>query len=127
MNERPDADGTSVRIVEAPGVVVLELHGNVDRSVTDELTGAYERGIAQRDATDLERLVLDFSGTDYINSSGIALIVSVLARARVEGRTVAATGLSDHYRHIFDITRLSDFIEVCPDLETAVASPARSS
>ena len=57
----------------------------------------------------------------YINSTGIALIVSVLARARAERRKVVASGLSPHYREIFDITRLSDFIELFPDLDRAVS------
>ena len=66
-------------------------------------------------------VVLDFAAVDYINSTGIALIVSVLARARAERRKVVACGLSPHYREIFDITRLSDFIELFPDLDHAVS------
>ena len=70
---------------------------------------------------DLGTVVLDFAAVDYINSTGIALIVSVLARARAERRKVVACGLSAHYREIFDITRLSDFIELFPDLDRAVS------
>jgi anti-anti-sigma factor len=66
-------------------------------------------------------VVLDFAAVQYINSTGIALIVSVLARARAHGRKVVASGLSDHYREIFDITRLSDFIELFPSLDGAVS------
>lgn len=118
--------GASATVVEMPGVVVLQLHGNIDRTATGALTAAYEQGFADPPGGDPGRVVLDFSDAEYINSSGIAIIVSVLARARAEGRAVAATGLTDHYRHIFDITRLSDFIEVCADLETAVGSPTGS-
>jgi anti-anti-sigma factor len=66
-------------------------------------------------------VVLDFAAVRYINSTGIALIVSVLARARAQRRAVLASGLSDHYREIFDITRLSDFIELFPSLDGAVS------
>jgi anti-sigma B factor antagonist len=52
------------------------------------------------------------------------LVVSVLARARAEGLSVAAFGLSEHYLEIFEITRLSDFIRICPDLDTAINQPA---
>jgi anti-sigma B factor antagonist len=114
------ADSDDVVLRELAGTMVLELHGNVDRSTTDLLTEAYERGSTRTDAL---RVVLDFTAADYINSSGIALVVSILARARSEGRGVAAIGLTEHYRHIFDITRLSDFIDVCADLETALESP----
>ncbi|HTX00571.1 MAG TPA: STAS domain-containing protein [Acidimicrobiales bacterium] len=110
--------GCEIVLHELPGSMVIELRGNIDCDAASDLTAAYDGGRAGSDA---RRLVLDFSPAEYINSSGIALIVSILARARAEGRTVAAIGLSDHYRHIFEITRLSDFIEVCADLETALA------
>lgn len=108
---------TEVGVRALPGTVVLELHGNVDRSATDELSAAYERACLDGSPA---RVVLDFSDADYINSSGIALVVSILARARSEGRGVAAIGLTEHYRHIFEITRLSDFIDVCADLDAAL-------
>jgi anti-sigma B factor antagonist len=102
-----------------PGAAVIELSGEVDGSAADVLTNAYLSAVGT-DA-DLGTVVLDFSAVDYINSTGIALIVSVLARARAERRKVVACGLSPHYREIFDITRLSDFIELFPDLDHAVS------
>ncbi|MGO9750232.1 MAG: STAS domain-containing protein [Solirubrobacteraceae bacterium] len=88
---------------------VIELHGEIDSSAKDALAVAYEE--APHDG----RLLLDFSAVDYINSTGIALIVGLLARARAERRPVAARGLSDHYRQIFEITRISDFMTILVD------------
>ena len=105
-----------------PGAAVIELSGEVDGSAADVLTSAYVNAV--QDATgqpELSTVVLDFAAVDYINSTGIALIVSVLARARAERRKVVACGLSPHYREIFDITRLSDFIELFHDLDDAVS------
>ena len=102
-----------------PGAAVIELSGEVDGSAADVLTDAYHAAVGT-DAG-LGTVVLDFAAVDYINSTGIALIVSVLARARAERRKVVASGLSAHYREIFDITRLSDFIELFPDLDHAVS------
>jgi anti-sigma B factor antagonist len=102
-----------------PGAAVIELSGEVDGAAADVLTDAYQNAVGTH--TDLGTVVLDFSAVDYINSTGIALIVSVLARARAERRKVVACGLSPHYREIFDITRLSDFIELFPDLDVAVS------
>jgi anti-sigma B factor antagonist len=103
---------------ELPQAAVIELSGDVDGSAADVLTTAYQDAVTGGGAA---TVVLDFAAVDYINSTGIALIVSVLARARAEQRKVVATGLSAHYREIFDITRLSDFIELLPDLEVAVS------
>ena len=110
-----------------PGAAVIELRGEVDGSAAAVLTAAYERAVQPGDRSpatagvDPGTVVLDFAAVDYINSTGIALIVSVLARARAERRKVVASGLSAHYREIFDITRLSDFIELFPDLDHAVS------
>ena len=105
-----------------PGAAVIELAGEGDGSAAEVLTGAYKRAVAaSADSADIGTVVLDFAAVDYINSTGIALIVSVLARARAERRKVVASGLSAHYREIFDITRLSDFIELFPDLDGAVS------
>jgi len=106
-----------------PGAAVIALSGEVDGSAAAVLTAAYERAIKDEPemSTAVSTVVLDFAAVDYINSTGIALIVSVLARARAERRKVVASGLSPHYREIFDITRLSDFIELFPDLDRAVS------
>ena len=113
-----------------PGAAVIELSGEVDGAAAGVLTDAYERAVTasqenrdtgNRDTGNRDTIVLDFAAVDYINSTGIALIVSVLARARAERRKVVASGLSPHYREIFDITRLSDFIELFPDLDRAVS------
>jgi anti-anti-sigma factor len=66
-------------------------------------------------------VLLNFADVEYINSTGIALIVGLLARARKHGTRVLAAGLSEHYREIFEITRLADFMELYPDEEGAVA------
>ena len=102
-----------------PGAAVIEISGEVDGSAATVLTEAYAQAVTPD--SDAGTVVLDFAAVDYINSTGIALIVSVLARARAERRKVVACGLSPHYREIFDITRLSDFIELFPDLDRAVS------
>jgi anti-sigma B factor antagonist len=85
---------------------VLELHGEIDGSARDALRAAYDAGRADGP------MILDFAAVGYINSTGIALIVGLLARARAEARAVSARGLSAHYREIFEITRLSDFMTI---------------
>jgi anti-sigma B factor antagonist len=99
------------------GLAVIALSGEVDGAAAAVLGAAYDEAVKAKPLA----VLLDFAGVDYINSTGIALIVSVLAKARSEGRRVVASGLSDHYRHIFDITRLSDFIQLFADVESAAS------
>ena len=67
-------------------------------------------------------IVLDFTGLDYMNSSGIGLLVTLLVRAKREDRQLSAYGLSDHYRQIFELTRLDEVISVHDDEDEAVAA-----
>lgn len=100
----PSSLDTNVR--ESPEGAVIELSGEIDGRAQEALSGAYA------EATHEGRLLLDFSAVDYINSTGIALLVGLLARARAEHLAVAAAGLSDHYRQIFEITRIADFMTI---------------
>ena len=98
------------------GHVVIDLSGEISRSSEAVLNDAYAEAAAQGGPA----ILLNFSEVDYINSTGIAVIVGLLARARSDGRAVMACALSDHYREIFEITRLSDFMTIYEDERKAV-------
>ena len=97
---------------------MIDLPPQIDGSADATLQDAYARAAGSNPA----EVLLNFAGVDYINSTGIALIVGILARARKDGRTVSAFGVSDHYREIFEVTRLSDFIAMFPDEQSALAT-----
>jgi anti-anti-sigma factor len=109
-----------VRLEE--GIVVLDLMGEINGFAEEALNAAY----AEAEAQDPKTVLLNFEGVDYINSTGIALIVGLLARARASHRSLLACNLSEHYVEIFNITRLSDFMSVFPDEESAVVEAAGS-
>jgi anti-anti-sigma factor len=112
----------AARVHERDGNAVIELSGEVDRYAEQAVEAAY----AEAAALGAGPILLDFEQVDYINSTGIALIVGVLARARSAGRSVKACGLTDHYREIFEITRLSDFMTIFPDEASALADGGHS-
>jgi anti-sigma B factor antagonist len=101
-------------IISTPAEATLRMHGDIDIAADEALGAAYTQAVAAGPA----RVVLDFAHVGYINSTGIALIVRLLAEARRDRREVVAVGLSDHYREIFRITRLSDYLTI------AVTPPA---
>lgn len=107
---------TAVRMRE--GVAILDLPPQIDSTAEAALSSAYADA-ATRGAGPI---LLNFAGVDFLSSTGIALIVGVLARARKDGRVVSSYGLSDHYREIFEITRLADFMKIFPDEAAATAA-----
>lgn len=57
-------------------------------------------------------IILNFSGLEYMNSSGIGLLVTLLIRVNRQKQKLFACGLSDHYRQIFELTRLNEAIGI---------------
>src|ERR687889_33172 len=116
---------------QEPGVAVIDLTGETNGFAEEALNAA----CAEAESNDPEAILLNFEGVDYINfgvsvdfirTTGIALIVSLLARARASDRSLLACNLSEHYVEIFNITRLSDFISVLPDEKSAIAKASVS-
>lgn len=109
-------------IRQAPGVAIIDLHGEINSFGEDVLNAAYDEAEGQGTGA----ILLNFNDVQYINSTGIALIVGLLARARKSRRRLLACGLSDHYIEIFQITRLVDFMSLFPDEAAALTDEPAS-
>lgn len=107
--------GSAVRLKD--GVAIIDLPARIDASTEQGLSDSYTEAVSGAPS----RIVLNFAGVDYLSSTGIALIVGILARSRKEGREITAAGLSDHYREIFEITRLADFMKIFPNESAAIS------
>jgi anti-sigma B factor antagonist len=80
-----------------PGGVVLDLRGEINGFAKEALNAAY----AEAEAKNPETILLNFEKINYINSTEVALILTLLAKARASKRRLLAYGLSDHYVEIF--------------------------
>ena len=118
MTESATAAG--VREV-APAVCVIDISGDVTAASEQVLVSAYtvasERGA--------RAIVLSFDGLEYMNSGGIGLLVMLLVRAQRKRQRMLAYGLSDHYRQIFELTRLDEAVAI-HDSEAAAVAAARA-
>ena len=101
-------DAYAVAVDAAQGTAVIALNGDINGQADAGLSAAY----SEAEAGHPSAITLDFREVTYINSTGIALIVGLLARARAARIPLTAVGLNDHYREIFTITRLADFIDI---------------
>jgi anti-anti-sigma factor len=97
---------------------VIDIKGEVTASSESALMGAYEEACTAGTKT----LVLNFTDLEYMNSSGIGMLVTLLVRANRQHQKMAAFGLTDHYRQIFELTRLDEAISIHDDESSAVAA-----
>ncbi len=102
----------------ADDAAVIRIAGDVTAGCEQALMAAHE------EATDAgaKLVVLDFAGMEYMNSGGIGMLVTLLVRGQRRGQHVAAVGLSEHYRQIFQLTRLDEAITLHDDVAAAIAA-----
>lgn len=95
---------------------IIDIHGELNAFAEKVLMDTYTA--ASTPAT--RAIVLNFSGLEYMNSSGIGLIVTLLIRVNRQKQRMLAYGLSDHYQHIFQLTRLTDAIQIFESEEEVI-------
>ncbi len=108
MQVRPAAKNASIIDIEG------EVNSFAENALMDAYTEASSKGA--------KAIVLNFSRLDYMNSSGIGLLVTLLIRVKRQGQRLLACGLSEHYRQIFELTRLNEAILVFPSEQDALAA-----
>ena len=104
-------------------ISVIDIQGDITAQAEETLMAAY----TQANNNGARAIVLNFDGLDYMNSSGIGLLVTMLIRAQREKQQLLAYGLSEHYQQIFELTRLNEAIGIHENEAaalTAVATPA---
>jgi anti-sigma B factor antagonist len=100
---------------------VVDIKGDVTAACEPALMLAHET--AGGGAT--SKLVLNFAGLEYMNSGGIGMLVTLLVRANRQHQQLAAYGLSEHYREIFELTRLDEAITIYDSEESALSGVVR--
>jgi anti-sigma B factor antagonist len=113
------APGTLTLDVRQTGAAsILDVQGDITSGSEQELMDAYN----QASAAAPKAVVLNFSGLEYMNSGGIGLLVTLLVRANRQKQKLLAFGLTDHYKEIFELTRLDEAIAIHDSEEAAVAA-----
>jgi anti-anti-sigma factor len=97
---------------------VIELHGDVSADGEDLIKSAYHAAIAD----DGGPVLINLAGADYINTSGISVLIAIGMEAKEQGVTVVVSGASPHYKKVFDLVRFSSFVSMFDDEPSALAS-----
>jgi len=99
-------------------VTILRFEGDIASTSKDAVLGAYQ---ALPKATS-KIILLDFTKVDYINSSGIALVIQMLIEASNSGQKVYAYGLSPHFIKVFTMVGITKYAGLFPDQNAAMAA-----
>lgn len=104
----------------ADAAAIIDIRGEVTAASGEPLTAAYDEATAGG----AKSLILNFTELEYMNSSGIGMLVTLLVRANRQRQQLAAFGLTEHYRQIFELTRLDEAITIFDDEHSALSATA---
>jgi anti-sigma B factor antagonist len=113
---------TSVKVTEVTSpagdpILVLRFTGDITSASKTVVLGTYE-GIPKES----KRILLDFSKVEYLNSSGIALVIQMLIQAANAGQSIQSFGLSPHFQKVFTMVGITKYTKLHPDESTACAA-----
>ena len=111
---------THVRRINA-AISIIDIQGDLSSSAENALMDAY----AEASAPTTRVILLNFTELAYMNSSGIGLLVTLLIRVNRQKQHLLCYGLSEHYRHIFRLTRLDDAIRIYDTEGDALAAASK--
>lgn len=86
------------------GVVIVRLEGEIDLHYSPRLRDLLQTKVDSR----IPALLLDFSGVQYIDSSGLATLVEYYQQSRSYSGRIAIAGLNSRVKSIFDLVRLNE-------------------
>lgn len=97
---------------------IIDVQGELTAFAEDALMAAYSEACGGA----VDFILLNFEGLEYMSSSGIGLLVTLLIRAQRQQQRLLAYGLNEHYRHILELTRLNEAIALYPGETEALAA-----
>src|SRR5215469_8292223 len=95
-------------------ITVLRFAGDITSSSKAAVLGTYQ-GLP----AGTKRILLDFSGVDYLNSSGIALVIQMMIAAGKSGQTIRSFGLKPHFQKVFTMVGITKYTSLHPDEQAA--------
>jgi len=98
-------------------VTVLRFEGDIASTSKDAVLGAYHSL-----AKETKIILLDFTKVDYLNSSGIALVIQLMIEASNVQQKVYAFGLSAHFTKVFTMVGITKYAGLFPGQDEALAA-----
>ena len=103
---------------DASGVAVVQVEGQLVVGNRQELKDLVQAALDRGD----RRLLIDFSRTGYIDSSGLGALVSISKKIREAGGELRLSGLNEDLRSLFELTKLDTLFAIAETPKQALAS-----
>ena len=105
-----------IKLEQRGEVVIMNIRGDVTSYSEIPLNDAYQKLVDQK----AQKIILNFDEGAYINSGGIALLINMLYQIRENKQAAAITGLSEHFKKIFNMVGITKFAKIHDTMDKAI-------
>ena len=112
-----------IKLEQQGEITIMNIRGDVTSFSESPLKDAYQKVLDQK----ARKMILSFDKEAYINSGGIALLIHMMYQIRENKQVAAITGLSDHFKKIFNMVGITKFADIFDTLNDALEDLGRLS
>ncbi|MCA9948929.1 MAG: STAS domain-containing protein [Anaerolineales bacterium] len=99
-------------------IYIVYVRGRLDQSLTPDL----EKNLNELLSAEHNKLGVDLSETNYVNSGGLRTLVSAWRRAKESGGNLVLSGLNTRLQEIFELVGFDKVFQIYPDAKAAERS-----
>jgi anti-sigma B factor antagonist len=99
-------------------VVLVRLEGRLDANTSPDVKAALQKLVEDG----YSKIIIDLHHVPFIDSSGLAVLVSGLRLAREKGGNVALSGVQSQAQIVFRLTMFDRIFVICSTIEEAKQS-----
>jgi len=100
------------------GIAVIAISGRLAMGIETERLDATVKGLIQKEQ---KHFIFDIAKLDYVDSSGIGMLVSCLTNVRKAGGELKVVGANPRIRRIFSMTGVDTMMPLFNTLDEATA------
>jgi len=111
-------ENNEIKLEQRGEATILNIRGDVTSFSEIPFKESYRR-ICDQNA---RKIILNFERDAYINSGGIALLIQLMYQARENKQMAAITGISEHFKKIFNMVGITKFADLFDSVDEAMQS-----
>ncbi|MCP4626292.1 MAG: STAS domain-containing protein [bacterium] len=100
-------------------IVLMHIQGDITSHSESYINGAY---LEINDQENVSKILIQFEQEVYINSGGIAVLIQILVQTQKNDQQIAITGLSEHFKKIFNMVGITKFANIYDGVDEALKS-----
>ena len=108
-----------IQLERQNGILLMHIQGDITSQSEPYINGAYQEA---NDLEDVSKILIQLEKEAYINSGGIAVLIQILAQTQKNDQKIGITGLSEHFKKIFNMVGITKFAHIYDGVEEALKS-----